>query len=168
MPSVFLPRLDTETTQEQYLHHIRRRFYHNSRFGQHSSGFCNFDILKKNKRKRSRTKRVLKTEKLHDNAQDFYSNMPAFRRHFMWPSKRDNYPVYRTGAFIRVGTIFFLVAVTLPSFEPCTCRFFNSENNNNNKKTITLNHTPRLLNSVLNRRPATNHLTQLYFSLICG
>ena len=60
--------------------------------------------------------------------------MPAFRRHFMWPSKRDNYPVYRTGAFIRVGTIFFLVAVTLPSFEPCTCRFFNSENNNNNKK----------------------------------
>ena len=133
---MFLPRLETETTQEQYLHHIRCRFYHNSRFGQHSSGFCNFDILKKKKkRKRSRTKRVLKNEKLHDNALAFYSNMPVFRRHFKWPSKRENYPVdYQTGAFITVGTIFFLVAVTLPSFEPCTCRFFNSENNNNKKK----------------------------------
>ena len=69
--------------------------------------------------------------------------MPAFRRHFMRPSKRDNYPVYRTGAFITVGTIFFLVAVTLPSFEPCTCRFFNSENNNNNnnKKNNIKPHT---------------------------
>ena len=68
--------------------------------------------------------------------------MPAFQRHFKWPSKRDNYPVdYQTGAFITVGTIFFLVAVTLPSFEPCTCRFFNSENNNNNKNNNIKPHT---------------------------